>query len=176
MDPQPAGSNGKEDANISLLMTGSLLGVGIIGSLDEIVLHQLLQWHAFYVHTTEQWRIAIDGFFHLATAMLLTFGALRLWQTRRLISGAGDWRALASGALLGMGGFNLFDGVVNHKLLRIHPVREGIENILPYDLAYNAIALALVATGWLLWRQTSGQTPGPRATPTSMRGKRLERG
>jgi uncharacterized membrane protein len=173
---EPASVEGEGSANRSLLAPGALLGVGIVGSLDEIVLHQLLQWHTFYVHTTEQWRIAIDGLFHLATATLLSLGALRLWQTRNLIGGAGDWRALAGGVLLGMGGFNLFDGLVNHKLLEIHPVREGVENILLYDLAYNLIALALLAAGWLVWREARGQPPERRRAPDRPRGRRLERG
>jgi len=36
----------------------------------------------------------------------------------------GDGRALASGMLMGISGFNLYDGAIQHKLLRLHPVRE----------------------------------------------------
>lgn len=28
--------------------------------------------------------------------------------------------------IIGTGAFNLFDGIVNHKILQLHPVREGV--------------------------------------------------
>jgi uncharacterized membrane protein len=135
----------------SLLWSGVILGIGLIGSLDEILLHQLLQWHTFYVHTTLYWRIVSDGVFHLVSAGLLLGGGLRLaWQQPQF----GDpmqLRALIAGMLLGMGGFNLYDGTIQHKLLQLHPVREGVPNLLFYDLAFNALALALLLLGWRLW-------------------------
>ena len=131
---------------------GLVLGIGLIGSLDEIVLHQLLQWHNFYVHTTTYWRIVSDGLFHLVSSMLLFGGALLLWSRRQLISSVRAGRALAAGLLIGMGAFNLYDGTIQHKLLQLHPVREGVPNQLPYDLAFNGMALILLALGWMLWR------------------------
>jgi uncharacterized membrane protein len=135
-----------------LLWSGVLLGIGLIGSLDEILLHQLLQWHTFYVHTTPYWRIVSDGIFHLVSAALLLGGGLRLAWQRPQFGDPKQVRALIAGILLGMGGFNLYDGTIQHKLLQLHPVREGVPNILPYDLAFNALALALLLLGWRLWR------------------------
>ena len=141
-------------ARNALLWTGVILGIGVVGTLDEVVLHQLLQWHNFYVHADERWRIVSDGLFHLFSSTLLFVGALRLWAHRQLIGPIHTTRALAAGILLGMGGFNLYDGTVQHKLLRLHPVREGVESSLPYDLVFNGVAAALVVSGWLLWRGT----------------------
>jgi uncharacterized membrane protein len=150
---QAGGStNGGGRAERSVLLTGVILGVGVVGSLDEIVLHQVLQWHNFYVDTSDRWRIVIDGVFHFVMAALLFAGALRLWDGRRDLGALGAGRALAAGILLGMGGFNLFDGTVNHKLLQVHPVREGVSPQWPYDIVYNALAIALLLAGWLLWR------------------------
>ena len=143
-------------ATRSLLQTGLILGVGVVGTLDEVVLHQLLQWHNFYVHTTQYWRTASDGLFHVVASALLFGGAMRLWTGRRLISASGDGRALTAGILLGMGGFNLYDGTIQHKLLQLHPVREGAVDILPYDVAFNAVAVVLLAAGWLVWRSRGG--------------------
>jgi uncharacterized membrane protein len=145
-------------ATRSLLWTGVILGVGVIGALDEIVLHQLLQWHNFYVHTTQFWRIFSDGVFHLASSALLLFGAFRLWRDRRLLSEVGSARALVAGVFLGMGAFNLYDGTVQHKLLRLHPVREDVANQLPYDVGFIGIAALLLATGWYLWRGVQAET------------------
>ncbi len=134
-----------------MLWAGVLLGIGVAGTLDGVILHEFLQWHNFYVHTTRFWRIFIDGAFHLFSGAMLLLGALRLWALRRRLAWA-EGRALAAGILLGLGGFNLYDGTIQHKLLRLHPVREGVPNQLPYDLVFNAVALLLVVIGWLLWR------------------------
>ena len=37
-----------QETNRSLLWPAVLVGIGVAGSLDEIVLHQLLRWHRFY--------------------------------------------------------------------------------------------------------------------------------
>ncbi len=138
-----------------------MLGVGVVGSLDGAVLHAMLQWHNFYVHTTLEWRLFIDGVFHLVTAGVIFAGALALWRQRRLFSGArADPLALAAGVWLGMGAFNLYDGIIQHKVLRLHPVREGVDNILPYDATFIAVAMLFLLTGWLLWRRVAAREPG----------------
>ena len=149
-DARPGGQPGA--ALRRVLWIGVILGIGVVGTLDEVVLHQLLQWHNLYVHTTQFWRIVSDGLFHLLTAGLLFGGALLLWRQRRSADAPGQNRALAAGILLGMGGFNLYDGTIQHKILQLHPVREGVTNILPYDLVFNGIALLLLVIGWLIWR------------------------
>jgi len=136
----------------AVLWTGLLLGIGLVGTLDEVVLHQLLQWHNFYVHADQHWRLVSDGLFHLVSSTLLFVGALRLWYGRRSFARAGRGRRLAAGIVLGMGGFNLYDGLVQHKVLQLHPVREGVVNQLPYDLAFNGLAMLLLLIGWWLLR------------------------
>ena len=136
-----------------VLGIGFLLGVGVIGTLDGTVVHELLQWHSFYVDTTPFWRTFMDGLFHLGTAALLVVGAGLVWWQRRSLTFPKDTAVLGAGVLMGMGAFNLYDGIVNHKLLRLHPVRLNVENILPYDLAWNALALALLLWGWWLYRR-----------------------
>lgn len=136
----------------AVLWTGIISGIGIMGAVDEIVFHQLLQWHNFYVHTTHYWRIFSDGLFHVFTAAMLFLGSIRLWSQRRNIHSIVSNRPFWAGIFSGAGGFQLFDGTVNHKLLQIHPVREGVENILPYDIGWNVSGLVLLIIGWLLWR------------------------
>ncbi len=163
-----------DDRVRQLLLTGVNLGIGVVGSLDEIVLHQLLQWHNLYVHTTQVWRIFIDGLFHAFSSALLFAGALRLWGQRRSIGSLSSARPLIAGILVGMGGFNLYDGIVQHKLMQLHPVREGVENQLPYDLAFNGIALALLIAGWLVWRgvRTTEAAERPTSEPDMATGRR----
>lgn len=136
----------------SLLLTGVLLGIGIVGTLDEVIFHQLLQWHNFYVHATQRWRLISDGLFHIFSSALLVISAIRLWRDRHRQPIPNEGRTLAAGILLGGGGFNLYDGTIQHKLLNLHPIREGVTNILPYDLLWNGAALLIVLAGWLIWR------------------------
>lgn len=141
-------------AERGVLWAGVILGIGLMGAVDTIVFHQLLQWHNFYYDTTEEWRIFSDGLLHAFTATMLFLGATRLWSQRgdasRVLSSAPLW----AGVLLGAGGFQLFDGLINHKILRLHQIREGVSSHLPYDIAWNLFALALLAAGWWIWRNT----------------------
>lgn len=153
---EPAERRAGSRAAPSLLTIGIILGIGIAGTLDEVILHQLLQWHNYYVHTTESGRLISDGLFHLVSSAMLVLGALLLWRRRQVVHSSGDGRLLASGVLLGLGGFNLFDGTIQHKLLRFHQVREGVANTLPYDLGFIGIALTVLVLGWLLRRGVRG--------------------
>ena len=45
----------------SLLWPAILVGVGVAGSLDEIVLHQLLRWHHFYDRGSSAAGLIADG-------------------------------------------------------------------------------------------------------------------
>lgn len=138
---------------LTLFKIGIVIGIGVAGTLDEVVLHQLLQWHNFYVHTTERWRIVSDGILHAVSSSMLLLGALLIWVQRGRLVPLDDSRTLLAGICCGAGGFNLYDGIVQHKLLQLHPVREGVPNILPYDLAWNALALSVLGFGWYLWRR-----------------------
>ena len=129
-----------------MLLPAVLVGIGLAGTFDEVLLHQLLNWHHFYTdgEAVEMWT---DGAFHLLSTGALVAGLVMLWRRQ-----ARPDRTLLAGILIGAGGFNLYDGTIQHKLLRLHPVREGVPNLLPYDLVFNALALLLVVIGWLLWR------------------------
>jgi hypothetical protein len=51
----------------SLLWPAVLVGIGVAGSLDEIVLHQLLRWHHFYDRGSQAAGLIADGIFHLGS-------------------------------------------------------------------------------------------------------------
>src|SRR4051812_39691462 len=110
---------------------GVMLGVGLAGTLDEVLLHQLLHWHHFYDRSTRAVGLVSDGLFHLASTALLLIGMYRLGQQRgRPYRG---WkRRFWAGVCLGAGGFNLYDGTIQHKVLQLHQVRPGVPNELPY--------------------------------------------
>jgi uncharacterized membrane protein len=51
--------------------------------------------------------------------------------------------------LLGGGLFQLYDGTIQHKIMRIHQIRY-VENVAIYDWVWNTIALAMIVIGILL--------------------------
>jgi uncharacterized membrane protein len=53
------------------------------------------------------------------------------------------------GGPLGLGLFQVFDGIVDHKLLRLHQIRYGVD-VTPYDWAWNIAGLLLLLVGVVL--------------------------
>jgi len=149
-----------KEPNRSLLWPAVLVGIGVAGSLDEIVLHQLLRWHHFYDRGSQAAGLIADGIFHLASTAALVIGLVVLVQ--RWCPGPGPLRQAVAGILVGAGGFNLYDGIIQHKLLGLHQVRAGAPNNLPYDLVFIAIAAVVLLAGLLLLRLASS----PSATPS----------
>jgi uncharacterized membrane protein len=139
-----------DEPNGSLLWPAVLVGIGVAGSLDEIVLHQLLRWHHFYDRGSQAAGLIADGIFHLGSTSVLVIGLVLLVQRWR--TGRDPLRQSVAGILLGAGGFNLYDGIVQHKLLGLHQVRAGAPNNLPYDLVFIAMAAVVLLAGLLLLR------------------------
>jgi uncharacterized membrane protein len=66
--------------------------------------------------------------------------------------------------LLGAGGFQLYDGIIHHKLMRVHQIRY-VENIFVYDLIWNILAVLMIIIGLILFLRTrSRQQPGKIAS------------
>ncbi len=144
-------------------LPGFLLGLGLGGFIDGIVLHQVLQWHhlltgsgggesADTVAGLEANTLA-DGFFHLATWVLVAVGmaaAVRAWQRGEL---APPWRLHFGMMLAGWGAFNLVEGLVDHHLLDLHHVRDDLGAPAGWDLAFLGLGAALVLAG--LWMARS---------------------
>src|SRR5215218_6665786 len=92
-----------------------VLGLGLGGFLDGIVLHQILQWHHILTSTDGHPMTTVagleantlaDGLFHVATWLLVAAGGwlmLRAWQEGRL---APPVRAHVGLLLAGWGVFN----------------------------------------------------------------------
>lgn len=132
------------------LRAAALIGVGVMAAIDEIVFHQLLAWHHFYDLATPAVSLLSDGLLHAAELLALVGGFFWLSDLRRGRALAVRWAW--AGFFLGAGGFQLFDGIIDHKVLRVHQVRYGVE-LLPYDLAWNLAGGALLLIGLGLWWQ-----------------------
>jgi uncharacterized membrane protein len=129
------------------VLSGVLLGVGVAAFVDETVFHQLLHWHHFYDRSTPAAGLISDGLFHAAgwfctVAALFLFADLR----RRGVFGARPWWG---GLLLGAGSFQLYDGTIQHKILRLHQIRYHVD-LAPYDWTWNVIAAVMIVAGLVL--------------------------
>ena len=141
---------------------GLLYGLGFGGFVDGIVLHQILQWHHM-VSDVQNYPTATlagleantlaDGFFHVATWVLLfsaSLLAIRAWQRGCL---APTWRFHLGLVVTGWGLFNLVEGAVNHHVLGVHHVRDDLGAPVAWDLGFLAVGALLVLGGLLMHRR-----------------------
>jgi uncharacterized membrane protein len=139
-----------------ILTPGFVLGVGLGGFIDGIVLHQILQWHHMgsamlppVTMAAMQRNMTWDGLFHAATWLITLAGVWMLWTDRQ--RSAPTARALVGQMILGWGVFNLVEGVIDHHLLDLHHVRDLPVHIPVYDWIFLAVGgVLLIAVGWLL--------------------------
>lgn len=137
------------------------MGLGLGGSVDGIVLHQLLQWHHLLSNTDEnpittleglEANTLADGLFHSATWILTVIGLVLLWGVVHRDSVREHGRSLFGWMLAGWGIFNVVEGVVNHHILEIHHVRDDVADAAPWDLGFLASGVVLLAIGLTLAR------------------------
>jgi uncharacterized membrane protein len=139
-----------------LWTAGTVLGIGLGGFADGIVLHQILQWHNMgssvlppvtleAMHRNMTW----DGLFHAATWAVTFLGVWMLWVEGQ--STAETPRALCGQLILGWGVFNLVEGIIDHHLLNIHHVRDLPLHVPLYDWAFLAVGGVLfIVIGWFM--------------------------
>lgn len=142
---------------------GILLGAGVGGFFDGIVLHQLLQWHHVLSNaglpatTLGNLRLDVlwDGLFHVVAYLFVLAGLALLWRAARRPHGVWSASMLLSTMLMGFGLFNLVEGVIDHHLLRLHHVNETVPpgQWWYWDLGFLAWGALMLAGGWLLWRR-----------------------
>jgi uncharacterized membrane protein len=136
-----------------------LLGLGLGGFVDGIVLHQMLQWHHMVSAETPPTTLAglelntlADGFFHAATWIWVVAASLLMiaaWRRGRV---APNYRFHVGLALAGWGIFNVVEGVIDHQLLGLHHVRDDLGAPLSWDIGFLVFGVLLVLGGWQLHR------------------------
>jgi uncharacterized membrane protein len=168
-------------ADRRMLAAGLLLGIGLGGMLDGIVLHQILQWHNMLSSrvppiSLEAMHVNMmaDGLFHMATWIVTVAGLLKLVAALRRHDTAYSGQGLFGAWLLGWGLFNVVEGVVNHMLLGLHHVVEAHTDPWPADLGFLAFGVLLLATGTLLvtrsaWRPVRGGFVGDASSLSRQR-------
>jgi uncharacterized membrane protein len=141
-----------------IVSAGILLGTGLGGFVDGIVLHQILQWHNMLSSVRPptdlvamKYNMVWDGLFHALTWLATAAGLLRLWRAGQRVDVPWSGRTLLGGMLIGWGVFNFVEGLIDHQILGIHHVHPGAGQ-LAWDLAFLASGLLMIGIGWALIR------------------------
>ncbi len=152
---------------------GILLGLGLGGFFDGIMLHQVLQWHHMLTSAgyppdsvpNLQFNTLLDGLFHATTYIFIAIGLLILWRAARKLHTEWSGKMLIGTILMGVGIFNLVEGIIDHQILGIHHVNETVppDQWIYWDLGFLAWGAAMLIGGWLLWlsgKQETARRPG----------------
>ncbi len=146
---------------------GVFFGLGLGGFFDGIVLHQVLQWHhmvsSVYPPSTVrnlQINTLGDGLFHASTYLFVVIGLVLLWRASSARHLAWSGKLLVGTLLLGFGGFNVVEGVIDHQILGIHHVNETVprDQWVYWDLGFLLWGAAMLVGGWLLLRAGQRET------------------
>jgi uncharacterized membrane protein len=151
------------------LHPGVVLGIGLGGFVDGIVLHQILQWHhmltsaGYPADSVQNLTIntLFDGLFHASTWVATALGLALLHRAIRR-GAAWSGRKLVGGMLIGWGAFNLVEGIVDHHILGLHHVNEKAANMLAWDLGFLAFGAVLVICGIALSRRDRAEIEARR--------------
>lgn len=153
----------------SVRAPGIVLGIGLGGFFDGILLHQILQVHAMLSARVPldsmanmKANMTADGLFHAVTWLATLVGIGLLWNalTRRTeVRPSGG--ALTGYMLAGWGWFNLVEGVIDHHLLNLHHVVERL-GVSVWDWLYLALGVVLIVGGHGLARAAT-RVPAARA-------------
>lgn len=138
--------------------SGILFGLGMVAFIDETAFHQLLHWHHFYDKSTTSIGLISDGLLHAFSWFSTIWSLFLLADLRRKKA---LWlKRWVGGLFLGAGLFQLYDGTVQHKFMKLHQIRYNVD-ILPYDLTWNISALVMVIFGMGIVLKTRSKSEGP---------------
>jgi uncharacterized membrane protein len=148
-----------------LAVAGLVLGIGMGGFLDGIVLHQLLQLHHMLSARREpttlinvQYNMVWDGLFHLLTWATTLIGIVLLFRAARRRDATWSGRTLGGAMLAGWGLFNFVEGVIDHLVLHVHHVVERL-GLSAYDYAFVASGVVFMVVGAVIIRTDRASAP-----------------
>ncbi|HUQ03771.1 MAG TPA: DUF2243 domain-containing protein [Kofleriaceae bacterium] len=142
-----------------LVAAGLVLGIGLGGFVDGILLHQILQWHNMLSShrppvdlVAMKYNMVWDGLFHALTWTLCATGIALLFRAARRPEVPWSGRTLVGSMLGGWGLFNLVEGLIDHQLLGIHHVHPG-DAQLAWDLGFVSLGgVGLMLLGYVIAR------------------------
>ena len=142
-----------------VVSSGILLGVGMGGFVDGILLHQILQWHNMLSSrvppldlVSMKYNMVWDGLFHAFTWMVTAIGLALLWRAGAQRETAWSTRTFVGALALGWGLFNVIEGFIDHELLGLHHVH-GAVNQVAWDVGFLLFGALLIIVGGALIRR-----------------------
>jgi uncharacterized membrane protein len=139
-----------------LISAGTLLGVGLGGFVDGILLHQILQWHNMLSSrivptdlATMKYNMVWDGLFHAFTWIVTAIGLALLWKAGKRASVPWSTRTFVGSLAFGWGLFNFVEGIIDHQVLGVHHVHPGAGE-LAWDVGFLLLGVLLCVGGWAL--------------------------
>jgi uncharacterized membrane protein len=144
-------------------VAGGLLGFGLGGFIDAIILHMLLQWHHMIssrvsMNTFAGLKINVvgDGIFSAVMWLITVIGLGVLWRgVQRAPIVPLATTAFIGWIFVGWGVFHLFDSIFFHALFRLHHIRQ-VPDFLVYDISFFLIGLLLIGAGlWMTRKQVN---------------------
>lgn len=157
-----------------------VLGIGMGGFLDGIVLHQLLQWHNMLSHqippidtVSKSVNMFWDGIFHAFCFLAILLGIVLLYKTMCRDMVDKSPRLVTGGLLAGWGLFNVIEGVFDHHILRLHMVRENTEQQGLWNYGFLAISVLLLILGFAATRRRVAIGKEPAYNQDVTRGTEL---
>jgi uncharacterized membrane protein len=140
---------------------GGLIGFGLAGLFDGVLLQQVLQWHHLLSGISHgafaelPVQVLADGLFQGAMLLLLFGGLLLLvLQGREQLARPGGDMRLLGHALIGFGAWPVLDTVLLNGLLGLHRLRSDVAVPLVWDAAWLLLfGVAFVGVGWRLARR-----------------------
>ncbi|MEY7850689.1 DUF2243 domain-containing protein [Natrarchaeobius sp. A-rgal3] len=146
-----------------LLLSAGIIGFGFGAVIDTVIFHLTLQTHhllsGFYdPYSLDGLRtnVMIDGLFLLGMLAVMAVGFGLLWE---LVNGTDrrlSTRYLVGSIVVGMGVFNVIDGVLSHYVLDLHNVVHGTE---AWNPPWLVVSVFLLALGLFVLRSATGDGP-----------------
>jgi uncharacterized membrane protein len=139
---------------------GVLLGVGLGGFVDGIVLHQIYHVHNMLSAwlppvTMDAMRVNMvwDGYFHALCWAVAMAGVWGLWAAGRN-GRTPSARGLFGQLVLGWGVFNLVEGVIDHHVLQTHHVVDLPRHVPLFDWVFLGVGgVLMIVVGWVMARR-----------------------
>jgi uncharacterized membrane protein len=159
-----ADPSSKVPAAAPLTSAAMVLGIGIGGFIDGIVLHQILQFHEMLTNklpadtlVNKSINMFWDGIFHLFTLITTIIGVYLLWRLLMKVNINRSGYLLTGGLLSGWGLFNLVEGIIDHQILKLHNVNEYAMNPELWNVGFLIFGVLLLLIGWMYIRKGERQ-------------------
>jgi uncharacterized membrane protein len=149
---------------VPLTTASMVLGIGLGGFADGIILHQILQWHEMLSNKIpatdfvgKSVNMFWDGIFHFFCLLVVVVGVVLLWRLLKRNDVNRSGKLLSGGMLIGWGIFNIVEGIIDHHILKLHNVMEfsADEDIANYG--FLGFSIIILITGYAIIRRVSDE-------------------